>query len=157
VSYHDSDDQMRKALSALPRKQASERFTTDVLAALEERSTGHRGPPVTTRWIAAGAVVGFFALAVGMAYQRQQAAEEAYRQQVLELRHEYQRLLEEVGTVREAAAEPPARLYLGGDDQLDLILDLSQPEIVAWPGGNLPATRDPRQKAPDIRPATYEP
>jgi type II secretory pathway pseudopilin PulG len=112
---------------------------------------------VTAGWVVAAVVVGFVALAVGTAYQRQQAAEKAYRQQVLELRHEYQRLLEEVATVRDAAAEPPARLYLGGDDQLDLILDLSQPEVVAWPGGNLPSSRDPGQKAPDFRSATYEP
>lgn len=157
MSYHDSDDRMREALSALPRQQASERFTTDVLAALEDQSAGIRSSLGTAGWVAAAAIVGFFALTLGLAFHRQQVAEEAYRQQVMELRHEYQRLLEEVATVREAAAEPPARLYLGGDDQLDLIVDLSQPETLVGPGGSLPTARDSTHKPSDVRPAIYEP
>lgn len=157
MSYRDSDGRLEEALASLPRETVSEQFTTAVLAAIEDRSTTPRSTSVSVGWTAIAAFTVLIAGLVGLAYQRQQAAEERYREQVLELRLEYQHLLAEVANVRHEATEPPTHLYLGGDDRLDLILDLSQPELRAGPGENLPATRDSRQERRNLKPATYEP
>jgi len=85
-------------------------------------------------------------LGLGYGYQRQQAAERAYRVQVEELRSRYQELLGEVAIVRQEVSTPDTRLYLGGDERVDLVLDLSQ----------VPAYRDNRQDRQDIRPAALE-
>jgi hypothetical protein len=65
---------------------------------------------------------------------------------VEELRSRYQELLDEVATVRQEVATPETRLYLGGDERLDLILDL----------GQTPSYQDGRQDRKDVRPATFK-
>lgn len=157
MSYPDSDDRLEEALASLPRARASEQFTAEVLSTIEDRPTGHRRPSTTFGRTVLATCAALIAGIIGMAYQRQQAAEDRYREQVLELRHEYRRLLEEVAAVRNEATEPPTRLYLGGDERLDLILDLSQPEPPTRLGENLSAARDFRQDHRNLESTAHEP
>jgi len=137
---------LTEALANLPRQQPSQEFTDEVLEALDSRSPGRRSPAGRLLGVTATTLVLASLLALGLGYHRQQAAERAYRDQVEELRWRYQELLEEVATVRQEVATPDTRLYLGGDERLDLVLDLSQ----------IPTYQDSRQDRQDVRPAAWE-
>lgn len=102
-------------------------FTTDVLARLSRQ--GASRPPATGRliWATAMSFLLVALLVIGFGYQRQLTAKRAYLEHVEGLRSQYQELLNEVATVRQEVATPETRLYLGGDERIDLILDLSQP------------------------------
>lgn len=144
----DTDrDPLTRALGDLPRQRTSSSFTGEVLNQLATRSRPSSRATPRLLWAAAISVILAFVLVLGYGYQKQRVAERAYRQQVEELRSRYRDLLDEVATVRVQVESPPdTRLYLGGDEQLDLILDLSQP----------PAYADGRRQAVDARPAALE-
>lgn len=148
MTHRNAEDTLLQELSQLPRAQASEGFTDRVLAALKDRE-GYT-PRRLARLAWAGAVTLMLGLLVGalVVYQRQQAAELAYQQQVEELRSRYEELLNEVVSIRQEASMPDNRLYLGGDDSLDLMLDLNRPE---------PNPLDSRRDTRDVRSANWEP
>lgn len=139
-------DSLTKAFADLPRQRADARFTDRVLAELDrrDRPTTHRTPFWV--WATAASLVLVSVLAIGYQFQQQQAAKRAYRAQVEELRSRYQTLMEEVASVREEVATPDTRLYLGGDERLDLVLDWGQSPTYYQAAGD-------RQK---IQPASYE-
>jgi len=139
-------DSVVEELARLPRARASSRFAEDVLAALDSRSNVYQRS--TGRALGATAVALILAalVSVGYGYHRQRAADLAYERQVEELRTRYQELLDEVASVRQEAVRPEPRLYLGGDEGLDLVLDL----------GQTPSYSDSGQDARDIRPANWE-
>jgi hypothetical protein len=146
VNDRDQQDLLSEAFADLPRHRPAAGFKEQVLAELErgERRRSYR----TSRWVWATASCLLLAslLVIGFGYQRQLAAERAYRDQVEELRGRYLELLDEVASVRQEAASPDTRLYLGGDERVDLILD--------W--GSDPAFGDMSDDLRDVRPATYE-
>lgn len=147
MNDRERQDPMSQAFGRLPRQQASHDFTRGVLAALDQRSSAI---PVRYhyRWVWATATSVLLAglLVIGFGYQRQRAAEQAYQEQVEQLRSRYRELLDEVATVRREAEAPDTRLYLGGDDQLDLMLDLGQHPLVS----------EGRRDRQDVRPASWE-
>ena len=138
------DSRLEEALSRLPRERSSPEFTARVLAALDRPTVRPR--PARAAWAAVVSVVLIAGLGLGYGLQRQYAAERAYRQQVEELQHRYQQLLEEVTTVRQEVARPETRIYLGGDERLDLVLDLGQIE----------PTAALRRESSQVRPASLD-
>jgi hypothetical protein len=148
MTHQDPEDTLLEGLSQLPRTQASEGFTDRVLAAVEARQSNTPRRLARLAW--AGAVTLMLGLLVGalVVHQRQRAAELAYQQQVEALRSRYEELLNEVVSIRQEASTPDNRLYLGGDDSLDLMLDLNRLEP-----NPLDSSRDTR----DVRSANWEP
>jgi HAMP domain-containing protein len=119
-----SDDPTLRALSELPRERASENFTTRVVArageAVEEPS---RGWPR-----AAAAVAAALVLVSGLAaWQLERSRRlENIRGEVSELQSTHRLLEQELRELR--AAEKPPVVYLGGDDKIDIYLDLAELE-----------------------------
>jgi hypothetical protein len=134
------DQHLGHLLRELPREHARQGFTARVLARLE-------APPLPAgrqlRWQPrfAAVVAVVVALASGLVYhsrlEAERAAKVARAQQILhELRAEHGRIKKEL----EALPDSPV-LYLGGDAETDLVVDM----------------RDMRQvrDTDEVRPATY--
>lgn len=119
-----SDDPILRALSELPRERAGEAFTSRVVArageAVEEPS---RGWPR-----AAAAVAAALVLVSGVtAWQLERSRRlENIRGEVSELQSTHRMLEQELRELR--AAEKPPVVYLGGDDNVDLYIDLAELE-----------------------------
>ena len=140
-------DRLDDALSRLPRATPSENFTARTLTALDGRTGTTRATARALAWTGVVMLLMGTLVVLGYGLERQRAADRAYRQQVEELESRYQQLLEEVTSVRREVTTPETRIYLGGDESLDLVLDLGQVQPQADPG------RDVRS----IRPASLEP
>jgi len=134
-------------LSRLPRIRASEGFTARVLTAVESRDRGGSASHARLVWVGATALMLVLLAGSGFMYQRQRAADLAYQHQLEELRSRYEQLLDEVVAIRQEAATPDTRLYLGGDESLDLMLDLNQLSTYSQNG---------RQEVGEVRPASWE-
>lgn len=131
-------------LAQLPRTQASEGFTDRVLIALETRVPENPKPLARFAWAGVATLV---LAGLGLVLQRQRAADLAYQHQVEELQSRYEQLIDDVVSLRHEAAAPDTRLYLGGNESLDLMLDLNQISVYSQGG---------RQEASEVRPASFE-
>jgi hypothetical protein len=125
------DHRLTALLSELPREQARPGFTARVLERLDA------APRTTPRWsfrlaLAAAATLAAVAISAGILTREPREAGQA-RQALQELRAEHGRLEQEL---REISAPPV--VYLGGDENVDLVLDLGK-------------VRDPRV----VTPAAY--
>lgn len=119
------DHSVGPLLRELPREHAREGFTARVMARLDA--------PEPKRWLrsrqyrlvlAAAALVGVVASAgiLQVHAGRQEALRTAEARKVLrELRSEHDSLKQELQTL----SQPPV-VYLGGDDEVDLVVDLSR-------------------------------
>ena len=126
------DQQVGRLLRELPREQASNGFTARVLNRLDRAEDGAaaRRAPAGLRW----AVVTAAALLVSIGSllewrdQRQTAEllqDTAEARQILdELRAEHGRLSRDLRSLNESNA--PEVIYLGGDETMDLVVDLDQ-------------------------------
>ena len=124
----DDRDRLAAALGELPRHRASAGFTERTIAQLDRADGARPQPAPPIAWAALVLVLVVVGLLVSSGVQRQRSADQAYRRQVEELESRYQDLLEEVTLVRRQVAAPDTRIYLGGDDRLDLVLDLTRPD-----------------------------
>jgi cytochrome c-type biogenesis protein CcmH/NrfG len=117
------DQHLERLLKELPQEQARPGFTARVLARLDT------APPARVRWqprltaVVAVAV----ALTVGLVYnsrlEAERAAKTARAERILrELRAEHGRIKKEL----EALPEEPPVLYLGGDKETDLVIDMNR-------------------------------
>ncbi len=120
---HDDLASLRAALRELPAATPGPAFTASVLARLDPppRWCPRRRP--VPAWVAAAATVavllgGLWGAAVGRQAWRQQQRRAA-------LREESAALARELAELHEEATKPPPVLYLGGNEQLDVVLDLS--------------------------------
>jgi hypothetical protein len=112
-----ADPEVTATLRALPRRQASPGFTEAVLTAAAQ-------PPAEPSWprsmalLAASLVLAtvFTAGALERAHQRQEL-----HGRVDALRVEHQQLERELAEIRRLSAEQPAVVYLGGNDQVDVV------------------------------------
>ncbi|MEM7480470.1 MAG: hypothetical protein AAF481_04810 [Acidobacteriota bacterium] len=157
-----NDEHLDQALSSLPREQASDRFTATVLRRAEERTGGTalRPPgwrasrPHALRWSWAAACLAI--LVVGGTLWRTAGSlnsegpetgsatlatstsleEDAARALLAELKAEHRQLTHDLRQRRE---EPV--LYLGGDEGLDLVLDLGRTDLMPTRGSYRPASQ----------------
>lgn len=133
------DHSVGPLLRELPRESARPGFTQRVLARLDEPAEAHRPrshrPTLRPRLaLAAAALIAVVISAGVVRYERfREEARTAEARQVLrEIRAEHQQLEREI----RALSEPPV-VYLGGDEGMDLVVDLSN---VPAEDGPLPAT-----------------
>lgn len=152
------EDPLTRALRSLPRSRAASGFTGRVLTRLDEP----RRPPahgLVLRLALAGALVAAL-VSVPLAL-RQGETETPPRQARLEapqsgggaaprgrrleaLRAEYQQLSRELADLKRLAADPAAPvLYLGGDEEVDVYLDLGELARRRPGGGFRPAALGP--------------
>ncbi len=127
------DRRLETTLRELPRARAGDDFTARVLARLD--APARRRPMPLARLAMAGlAAAAALALALsagplrpgdGGGRERRLRADEA-RRLLEELRREHRALASELETL---AAEEPV-LYLGGDEEVDLVVDLSRVPVI---------------------------
>lgn len=120
-----NDDPVLQALRELPPERAGEGFARRVMARLEAEP---RTPfPAPARW-AALATAAALALALPLAIDHQRAAAARDRRvRLLDLARQQQSLAGELEALRQAVtAEKAPVIYLGGDDDTDLVLDLAR-------------------------------
>lgn len=122
------DDRLEplRTLRALPRERVGTDFTARLLARLDDPAPRRR--PIAALAVAAAAaalIIGIAAgpLRSGRGREGESRIEAAEARRLLEeLRREHRALESEI----EALAERPPVLYLGGDDEVDLVVDLSR-------------------------------
>lgn len=132
MSHDSSRDPLREALRSLPRARPADDFTDRVVAGIAGDHAGRR-PPLTLRWAAAAAlaIAGVVAALTlpPLAGSGDPAAARERRARVEALEAERLRLAAELDEIRRLAAdlrEPAPVLYLGGDERVDLVLDLDR-------------------------------
>ncbi len=131
------DDKLTSALKSLPRERAGAGFTAGVLRRLDERrrptaawwGPALRGPALrgAGRWPLMAAAAAVLLLAVGLGarewwhfHQRQQATA-----RLATLEQERQALAAELAELRRRVVGAQPVVYLGGSNDLDLVLDLA--------------------------------
>jgi hypothetical protein len=128
------DHSVSRLLRELPRESARPGFTRRVLARLDEPAPAAGG----ARWrlrLATAAVAAVLLVSAGVVRHEQsrEAARTAEARRLLhEIRVEHDRLERDLRTL----SEPPL-LYVGGDERLDLVVDLDK---VPAGDGPVPAT-----------------
>lgn len=139
------DSGLDRLLKELPRVPASPGFTGRVLSRLDRRDHRERGgwaglwPRLALPAAALAATLGAVAVTQQVRAERVRSEAAEARQLLDEIRDEHGRLEEDLRELHQLAAEPV--LYLGGDDDFDLVVDLERlPEPAATPASN-PAPR----------------
>jgi len=127
------DHRLGNLLRELPREQARPGFTARVLHRLDAPERRFR---LGSTYAAALAALLLAAISAGVLMSRpggsRQAIETTEAQQILrELRAEHERLEQEFQRM-----SPPRRVYIGGNEDVDFMLDLGQ---VRGAGGATPA------------------
>ena len=148
------DDSLNRALGDLPRERASGAFTQKVLANHERRRpTGWRGL-TKLRWALVAASAALVLLVGGLALKesRQERSERALVQRAEQLRTEYRLLQKELATVRRVMDEHSPRIYLGGNERVDLVFDLAP--VAARPAASRvrPAVLEENRLGQELRP-----
>jgi len=120
------EDHVGRLLRELPRETARPGFTQRVLARLDEPARSAARPVWRLRLAAMGAITAVALLAVVSAgvvrHEQSRKAERAEARRLLqEIRAEHDRLEQEL----QALSEPPV-IYVGGDERLDLVVDVNR-------------------------------
>ena len=121
------DDKLRSALKSLPRERAGAGFTAGVLGRLEERQRPAAAFRGAGRWpLLAAAAVLLLAVTLGARewwhfHQQQQATA-----RLAGMEQERQVLVAELAELRRQVAGAQPVVYLGGSNELDLVVDLAQ-------------------------------
>jgi hypothetical protein len=119
-----NDQELSDLLASLPREKASPEFTDGVLRRLEVDSRRTPWSGAGPRWLLAALVllvVGLGGPELWQRHQRQQALE-----RVAALEAEYSALESELSQLRRQAEDARPLVYLGGDDEVELVVDLSR-------------------------------
>lgn len=126
MSENRQSKSLERALAELRPVRASENFTRRVLAELDERRPSIRAR-TSPRWAMALAALLVIGLGLGLWLgSRPGIDSEIQENQALQRRQEYESLRQELAALRSLADRRPPVLYLGGDSQIDLVLDLGQ-------------------------------
>ena len=130
----DDLDALRSALRGLPVAAPGPAFTARVLSRLD-RSERHAGPRRASipAWVTAAATMAVLVGGVWGAAVGRQAWQQEKRRAAL--RAESAALARELAELHEQVAAPAPVLYLGGNEQVDVVLDVSSlPIAAAAPG-----------------------
>lgn len=148
-----SDDQLGAALRSLPREAASPGFTAAVMARLAARENrnaevvafpGQRRLPAWSGWLMAAAALLLCGLGL-REWQHQRELDDSLRR-IAELRGQYQELAGQIAELKkEAAGGSRPVVYLGGNREVDLVLDLDR--LAAAQKNPQPPDPAERQKA----------
>ena len=139
-----SDERLTRLLGALPRERAGDDFTPRVLARLAaaERVRPAADRAAWLRWMAlpvAAAVVLIALLARPEPSSTPSAGAAEARRLLEEIRREHGRLEGELAALRQARRSPV--LYVGGDEEVDLVLDLGRVRELPEGGAVRPAAQ----------------
>jgi hypothetical protein len=129
------DHSLGRLLRELPRESARPGFTQRVLARLDEPAKAVARPVGWRLRLAVAAIALLVVTAAGVVRHEQsrEAARAAEARRLLqEIRAEHDRIEQELHTL----SEPPV-IYLGGDERLDLVVDLDR---IPAEDGPAPAT-----------------
>ena len=141
-------DRILAELRALPREGAGEGFTERVLARLDEPARGPAALPGSRSPWRLAAAAALAALLLGALVWRlggpTPETEPARPGRLDALAAEHARLSAELHEIRRLAEEPVPVLYLGGDDEVELVLDLAELAEARDRGRPLPADYRPR-------------
>lgn len=146
-----NDDRLKSLLKSLPRQEASPGFTRRVLERLD--GGGARGAAgvagwSSLRWAMAGAFAVVAAFVAGWAIfvaQPTVAPNGNAETRRADLRAEHEELMRELESLRREASTTSPMVYLGGTDQLDVVIDLGRKSRSSRQGVNNGA-----------RPASYQ-
>ena len=131
------DEELQRALASLPRQEVSADFTAVVLGRISERPSARR-----RTWHLATAAAILLALLVGgrEAWYRRERQQEVER--FVALQAEYVALQAEVRRLRSLTESARPVVVLGGDSEVDLMVDLSRLSTVQLAGGPGPRARE---------------
>ncbi|MEM1201864.1 MAG: hypothetical protein AAGN66_01395 [Acidobacteriota bacterium] len=117
----DLDRRLDAALGALPRERAAADFTARVQGRLEPPSSSAR------RWyLAAAAAVLLLAATFGVREWQHRRQIDAAVQRLADLRAEYHLIAAELDSLRQKAERAQPVVYLGGDENVELVVDLAR-------------------------------
>lgn len=130
-----SEDELGQVLRALPRERAGADFTARVMAQVHGAAgrgdggkvvafPGGRRLPGWPGWLMAAAALLLFGLGV-REWQHRRDLEESMKR-IAELRGQYQELASELQDLRREAASARPVVYVGGNEQVDLVVDLAK-------------------------------
>jgi hypothetical protein len=121
-------DELRRLLRGVPADEPGPHFTAGVLARLERPAGGRRrGLGQLPAWAAAVAIV--VALSAGWAVIATRAAAQERRK--AELVRESAAIAAELRELRQEATRPAPMLYIAGNEEVDVVLDLSSLPVAA--------------------------
>jgi len=127
----DRDDGLRETLRGLPVATPGPAFTARVLARLDRPPRARRAH--VPAWVTAAATMAVLAGGLWGVTAGRQAWQQERRRAAL--RAESAALARELAALHEEVAKPAPVLYLGGNEQVDVVLDLSSlPIAAAAPG-----------------------
>ena len=145
-----SDERLGAALKALPREQARPGFTGRVLRRLDE----DRGRPFPNRWAWMATAAALLALALSFGWRdwqhRQERAETLARLEALLVQK--QELEAELANLKRLTADARPVVYLGGNDEVELTLDLARFQRRGGFGSGLPSGRGRDARPPAALP-----
>lgn len=143
-----NDDQLSSALKSLPHEQASMGFTAGVLRRIDPPpprlfpARWSFGATITRRAFGATiTVVAVLVLALGFGWREWRQHQAQQHMQVLLA--EKRALEAELESLRRLTAEARPMVYLGGDDEVDLVLDLARFRRQGGFGSKRPAAKLP--------------
>lgn len=134
-----SDDRISTLLSALPSERAAGDFTRRVLARLDEP---FRPPARLAPRLAFAAALAAAAALPLLLRDRGPQAPPGRAARLEALSREQERLAVEIEALKSLASDPAAVVYLGGDEETDVLIDLD---------------RLARRRQAELRPASYRP
>ncbi len=136
------DDRLKALLRDLPRAEARPGFNERVLGRLDREGDRQDqdlvlvAPPRArfAGWAVAAAACAIAALTFGGWRVEQGRERERQRARLELLREEQRALATELRRLREAAELPRSQVYLGGDENVDVVFDLAHPIAARNPG-----------------------
>ena len=136
-----NEEPIRGLLKSLPREKASAGFTERVMSRLDEKDQKRLFWGAPRLALAAGSLMMVIAVWIGMSqWQSQQDAQVDSRIQTL--KSEIQQAQKDILLLKEIAPI----LYLGGDKEVDFVLDLRHLVQEEGSGGLQPASFDPSDR-----------
>lgn len=135
-----NQDPLLRELKALPSVSSSPGFTERVLGRLDEPERSVSAVSSRLVWTGAAAVVALLA-AITLLPDGRSAREASEGVTASEFRRQHALLSEELDRLRSRTDEMAPVLYLGSDDEVDYVLDLS-PFLLPEAAGVRPASSD---------------